>query len=297
MQTLYALDITNLPGLDSHWRRRQSLVAHEGSATTPATIAPELPRGGFTSPLGYWFAAAESWTTVPRLRVEFCDLDAVGEPDPKCGGRSRDGSSRCRRVRACLKAPLEAGRGRTKRAPCPLTLEIDHETARIAVDADTWESVGGTVLLAVAQFWRFGAIDRTLDQLSDWARRDLVTTAGFQSVIRRRRARDLRARFQTLQTLILDLPDFEASLTDPRGDLAGGRSVRLYRMLAARLSLHRWRSEIDERIEVVEAIFDSLVESLNHYQSLAFQIVLELFIVAVLLLDAGLFLVDAFAQR
>ncbi len=86
-------------------------------------------------------------------------------------------------------------------------------------------------------------------------------------------------------------------MTNPRGCLAAGRPVGLYRVLAARLGLNRWRREIDERIEVVEAIFDSLVESLNHYQSLAFQIALELVIVAVLLLDAGLFLVDALAQK
>ena len=109
--------------------------------------------------------------------------------------------------------------------------------------------------------------------------------------------RDLRPARRTLQALILDLPDFEGALTNPRGCLAAGRSVRLYRVLAVRLGLDRWRREIDERIEVVEAIFDSLVESLNHYQSLAFQIALELVIVAVLLLDAGLFLADVVARK
>ncbi|HKI20730.1 MAG TPA: hypothetical protein VKA15_22760, partial [Isosphaeraceae bacterium] len=102
---------------------------------------------------------------------------------------------------------------------------------------------------------------------------------------------------RSLHALILDLPDFEAALTNPQGYLAPGRPVRLYRALAARLGLNRWRHEIDERIEVVEAIFDSLTESLNHLHSLAFQIALELIIVAVLLLDAGLFLADALAQK
>jgi hypothetical protein len=178
-----------------------------------------------------------------------------------------------------------------------LTLEINHEMAKIAVDAETWKSVGETVLLVVAQFWRFGAIDRMLDEFSDWAREDLAAPPGFRSVIRPRRARELRARYRTLQTLILDLPDFEAALTNPRGCLSPGRAISLYRALAARLGLNRWRQEIDERVEVVEAIYDSLAESLNHYQSLAFQIVLELVIVAVLLLDAGLFLADALAWR
>jgi hypothetical protein len=178
-----------------------------------------------------------------------------------------------------------------------LTLEINHERANIRVDRETWESVSEPVLLVVAQFWRFGAIDRKLDELSEWARQDLATTGGLRSVIRPQRARALRARCRTLQELILDLPDFEAALTNPRGCLAAGSAARLYRALAARLGLGRWRDEIDERIEVVEGIFESLAESLNHHQSLAFQIALELIIVAVLLLDAGLFLADALAKK
>jgi len=298
MQTLYALDMTQTPGPGSCWRGRQSSSAQRGSAPERTARYPELPRGGFTSPLGFWFAAAESWTTdVPRLRVEFCELDELGRANPNREGRSRDGTSTCRTARARLKPPPPAGRARARRASLPLTLQINQEMATVEVDADTWESVGETVLLVVAQFWRFGAIDRKLDELSDWARDDLAKTAGFRNVIRPRRARELRALHRTLQTLILDLPDFEAALTNPRGYLAAGRPVRLYRALAARLGLDRWRHEIDERIEVVEAIFDSLTESLNHLQSLAFQIALELIIVAVLLLDAGLFLADALAQK
>jgi len=169
--------------------------------------------------------------------------------------------------------------------------------AMVEVDANTWESVGETVLLVVAQFWRFGAIDRKLDELSSWARDDLAATAGFPTAIRLRRVRDLRLRHRKLQELVLDLPDFEAPLTNPQGYLVATRSVRLFRVLAARLGLNGWRREIDERIEVVEATFDSLAESLNHLQSLTFQIALELVIVAVLLLDAGLFLMDALAQK
>jgi hypothetical protein len=54
---------------------------------------------------------------------------------------------------------------------------------------------------------------------------------------------------------------------------------------------------IDERIEVIESIFDSLTESLNHFQSLAFRIVLELIIVALLLLVVGLYFLDAITRH
>jgi hypothetical protein len=179
----------------------------------------------------------------------------------------------------------------------PLTVEINDQVAVVQVDAATWESVRETVLLVVAQFWRLGAIDRKLDDLSDWVRNDIAATAGFRSAIRQRRARALRTHHRALRALILDLPDFEAPLTNPRGFLASRRSVRLYRLLAARLGVDRWRHEIDERVEVVEATFDSLAESLNHLQALVFQTALELVIVAVLLFDAGLFLMDALAQK
>ncbi len=193
MKTLYALDIVQTTGPVSHWRRRNGLVRPQDSAARPASVNPELPRDGFNSPLGYWFATAESWTTaVPRLRVEFCELDERGQPNFSCDERSRDGASGCRTVRANLKTRSPGGRARTRPPSLPLTLQINHEMAKIGVDALTWESMGETVLLVVAQFWRFGAIDRALDELSGWAHYDLATNVGFRRMIDPRRARELR---------------------------------------------------------------------------------------------------------
>jgi hypothetical protein len=296
MQTLYALDITQTRGACLPWRRQRSAGGRE-SAPEPAVRNWDQPLGGFTSPLGYCFAPAESWTSeLPRLRVDFCDHAEPSRMIASHEDRAYAEASPCRMVRTRLRLPARAGRGRTRQALLPLTLEINPEMARIGVDAETWESVREPVLLVVAQFWRFGAIDHELDELSDWARRDLAASAGLRNVIRPRRARELRAHCRRLQALILELPDFEAALTNPRGCLAAGPPVRLFSALAARLGLNRWRHEVDERIEVVEATLDSLAESLNHYQSLAFQIALELVIVAVLLLDAGLFLTDLLTQ-
>ena len=191
-------------------------------------------------------------------------------------------------------ARLKAAAGRARdpaKSHLPFVLEIDSNVARIGVDAVTWASVSETVLFAIAQFWRLDAIDRSLDDLSDWARTDLEKNTKFTKALTRRRASDLRAHRRALEKLILDLPDFEGSLTNPRRHLHSGRAVEMYRRLCACLDLYRRRREIDERIEVVESIFGSLAESLNHYQSLAFQIVLELAIVALLLLDVGLYLV------
>src|SRR5262249_29454752 len=149
------------------------------------------------------------------------------------------------------------------------------------------------VLFSVAQYWRLAAIDRALDEHSDWARTDLERSVGLTSLLIRRRTRELRTRRRALQKLILDLPDYEGSLTNPRGHLPSRPAVVLYRRLCISLGLNHRRREIDERIEVVESIFDSLTDSLNHSQSLAIQIVLELAIVALLLLDVGLYFFDA----
>jgi hypothetical protein len=293
MQTLHALDLTESKFANQLWRRRHDSRGNSNDARPIPPSDLKLPVQGFPSPFGYWFAESPSWTNEgPRLTVEFSELDErerASDAHHVHVGESRTAS---RTIRTGPKAP--AGRARNPNATIPLSLEIDSNVARIGVGAATWEKVGETVLFTVAQYWRFAAINRALDELSDWARNDLERSTGFIRSLLHRRARALRTRQKTLQKLILDLPDYEGSLTNPRGHLPSRRAVGLYRRLCVSLGLNRQRREIDERIEVVESIFDSLTESLNHSQSLAFQIVLELAIVALLLLDVGLYFFDAF---
>jgi hypothetical protein len=296
MHTLYALDLTRTPEAGSLWRRRGRSIGGGEPAIEPTTWFPGVPRAGFASRLGFWFANAESWaTTLPSLRVEFADHPQLSRTHPRREGRSRNRATNGRAVRAQQRAPV--GRSRSEAFALPVDLEVNSKLARVGVDAATWPSASDAVLLVITQFWRFQEIDRTLDELSDWARQDLERVTSFRGMIGRRRARELRARRRLLQELILDLPDFEGALTNPRGYLPAGRPVRLYHTLVSRLGLDRWRREIDERVEVVEATFDSLAESLDHHQALAFQIVLELVIVAVLLLDAGLFVLETLVRR
>ena len=295
MHTLYALDLTARNEMDSVWRKSQISSGRRTGISADSTIHPDLPGDGFASPFGFWFAPAPSWNVpAPDHRVEFVALQEIG---PLKRGRDEPRalqSSTGRAVRARKRA--SEGRSRSGRAGLPLRIEIDANVARVSVDVDTWIIVGETVLFAVAQYWRFAAINRTLIDLSDWSRRDLATEYTFLSVIARARSRQLRSKRRVLQRTILDLPLVESPLTNPHGHFANGRAVRLYRRLVRWLGLGRLRREIDERIEVVETVLDSLSESLDHCQSLAFQIVLELIIVAVLLVDVGLYFVDAFSK-
>ncbi len=84
MQTLYALDLTDLPGADDLWRVR-------AEAKRPEENRLCLPTDGFASPLGFWFAAAGSWgSVVAPLRVEVRDLGEQDVRDHSGNGKSRN---------------------------------------------------------------------------------------------------------------------------------------------------------------------------------------------------------------
>ncbi len=294
MHTLYALDLTARNEMDSVWRKSQ-IPSGRRTRISFATTHPDLPGDGFASPFGFWFAPAPSWKIpAPAHRVEFVTLEESDRLK-----RRRDEPTahpvEHRRNSSCAKRASE-GRSRSGRSSLPLRIEIDANVARVSVDVETWIIVGETVLFAVAQYWRFAAINRTLIDLSEWSRHDLATEYSFRSVIGRARSRQLRSQRRALQRIILDLPLVESPLTNPHGHFANRRAVHLYRRLGRWLGLGRLRREIDERIEAVETVLDSLSESLDHCQSLAFQIALELIIVAVLLVDVGLYFVDAFSN-
>ncbi len=295
MHTLYALDLTARDEMDSVWRKSQIPSGRRTGISADSTIHPDLPGDGFASPFGFWFAPAPSWK-IPALTtassLSRSKRSIRSSEDATSPGRLQ--SSTGGAVRARKRA--SEGRSRSGRSSLPLRIEIDANDARVSVDVDTWIIVGETVLFAVAQYWRFAAINRTLVELSEWSRHDLATEYSFLGVIKRARSRQLRSQRRTLQRIILDLPLVESPLTNPHGHFANRRVVHLYRRLSRWLGLGRLRREIDERIEVVETVLDSLSESLDHCQSLAFQIALELIIVAVLLVDVGLYFVDAFSN-
>jgi hypothetical protein len=286
--TLYAADLTEILGADGYWRLRRP------STLQTALDHPALPRDGFASPLGFWFATAELWgEAITPLRVKVFNRDEPNSDDHNREIWQPHHTAALRSQQAQLSTTTSDAR--LARSPTSLTLEIDPCTARIRVDADTWQSISQTVLIVISQYWRFLAIDRLLDELAGWSRVDLMK-GQIAGVIQRQRSRELRAHRRTLQALLLDLPDFEVLLTNPRACLAPGRSVRICRALTAQLGLEHWRRAIDERIEVIEAVLDSLAESLNHLEALASQLVLELVIVVLLLLDVGLYTWASFAR-
>jgi hypothetical protein len=224
------------------------------------------------------------------LRIEVFDLKEQDGAELFGAGESYDRGTVSHAYQARLK--LAARADHPSGTSSPLVLHINPTTARIGVESGAWLTISEPVLDVVAQFWRFLAIDRVLDELTDWARGDLKQNSVI-SLLHWHRSRELRAHRRTLQALLLDLPDFEVYLTNARARISPRRWIRIYQALAVQLGLDRHRRAIDERVEVVEAVLDSLADSLNHLQALVFQLVLELAIVSLLLLDVGLYLRDS----
>src|SRR5262249_55821089 len=138
-------------------------------------------------------------------------------------------------------------------------------------------------LVAISIVWRFGAIDRDLDDLSAWTRDRLRVADG--RTARTRRA--LLQRHRDLQALIVDLPSWEGSLDHPSGYFASRNETRLYRRLARQLQLGAWRTRIDERIEILEGAVASLVDDQRHRQLLSWELTLESLILLALVGDIG----------
>jgi hypothetical protein len=166
-------------------------------------------------------------------------------------------------------------------------LEVRPDLARLGISDPDWldPEIAGAVLLAVAQCWRFWALERALDQLTAQAAEDVYRLGQTGIGVRWRRGRRIRHADRALRALMLDLPAFEAPLTDPRGQFATTRGVRLFRRLTRGLSLHSWRERIDERIETLEAVFAAEVEAIRHGELFTCEVVLEALILAVLLAD------------
>jgi hypothetical protein len=74
-----------------------------------------------------------------------------------------------------------------------LHLRIDSTKARIDVERENWLQVSGVVILTVAQFWRFVAIDRSLDEFVNWVRGHLTTNGFFKRLRPSARASFARA--------------------------------------------------------------------------------------------------------
>ena len=91
------------------------------------------------------------------------------------------------------------------------------------------------------------------------------------------------------ESVVIDLPCFEGPLLDPQGYFATRRAARLFKTLVNRLELERWQTVIDElHRDHRYATFDALADERRHLDSLTWEIVLEVLILAALVGDIAI---------
>jgi hypothetical protein len=278
MTRLRASDISLLRGADPLWRRRSSGLAGEGGCEPYELVARHgLPRRGFASPLGFWFAPAGDWTNPPPYRLEVAPTRRPGARVH--AGDGMPGIAEGRRLGVVVAPPRRPG---VSEPPPPMALEVAGRSARIEVDEAAWPEARAAGLLAVATCWRLEALDGALDRLTDRARMTLERPGRSAQARRDEPGSCWQALHREAYALILDLPEFEGPLTDPSSFLPSREAARLYRRLCGRLGLFAWRDRLDERAEVLEGLLETLTAGRDHRQAIALQIGLEALIIAVL---------------
>ncbi len=284
MSTLRASDLSLLRGADPLWRRRPSGPAGEDACEPYELVAQHsLPRRGFASPMGFWFAPAEDWASPPPYRLELAPSRRPGAMIR--AGAGIPGAAEGRRLRVVV---VGASRPGASSGPPPrMALEVASRSARIEVDEAAWPEAREASLLAVATCWRLEALDGALDRLTDDARMMLGRRSRTGPARLAGRGPSWRALHHDGQALILDLPEFEGPLTDPARFVPSREMARLYRRLCRGLGLFAWRDRIDERAEVLEGILETLSTGRDHRQSIALQVALEILIIALLATDVA----------
>jgi hypothetical protein len=267
MRTLLATDLARAEARDDSWQ--QSRVACQSR-----------PSGEWVTSVGYAFAERSIPPAVDALHVIILALDQMRTlPEDDCGASpfGCDTQTRTRR-RFTLETPQGA-----------IVVEVGRSRARVGIEKSRWIACAAPILLAISMCWRFDEIERNLDELTAWTRRQLQGQ-GRDGRLPRIHGRELDHRRRALQTLVVDLPCFEGSLDDPGGYFLSRDETGLYRRLARRLELAAWRTRLDERIEIVEAAVAALVDEHRHRQLLHWEMAVESLILLALLSDIGIHL-------
>ncbi len=259
VRTLVATDLAKAATRDDSWRRlcRVASVAETGPWTTSA---------------GHQFAEGSIAAASMDLHVL---VVSPGEMGP------------------CVGAETAAARGPVRLATPEgeLVIELDRDRARLRIEPSAWSACAAPVLLAISIGWRLAEIERRLDELSEWSRGQLGR--GGELLLGGSSGKALDRCHREIKALILDLPCCEGALDDPGGFFGSRDERRLFRRLVRRLGLDGWRTRVDERVEIVEAAVDSLVDGHRHRQGLRYAAVFECLILAALLADIAIHLLSS----
>ncbi len=198
---IQAIDLWGNPAYRVLWRSRTRSDPEGGGSHG-------LPSAGYGSPMGYWLSAAGDPPVAGQggLTIVFAAPGDESLPPPASLAQAPDGTRSRPLQTVRIKNPT-AGEG-------DVMLTIGAGGARVVATPAAWKTLAEPVLLAVAQYWRFSALDAELARLTELAHGDLphATMPGPSTL---KASAKLTENARAARALLLDLPHFEGPLTDP----------------------------------------------------------------------------------
>ena len=162
-----------------------------------------------------------------------------------------------------------------------LVLAVGPAGAEVFTSPAAWEALSEPVLLVVAQYFRFQAVDQALARLGEEARRDHAhaAMAGLRTWRQQRR---LVANGCEVLDLASDWAHFAGLYSDPARYCTSDRAAEEYATLADALNFEGWCERIDYRLENVQEAYEVIVDKLFHYKLFAWGMALEAAIVVLI---------------
>ncbi len=262
---LHGLDLTRNP----RWRGE---LWPDGMPGMLGEESTHLSADGFASPMGF----------------RFCVPASPDEPGNALRVTVHDRSDRSAIARARSRRRTRSTLVRTVSVPAPnprhgeLTLVIGTEGADVFASEAAWEALAEPVLLIIAQYARYGAVEQRLLAMQDQACRDHrhTATAGLRTL--RERGRLVRAACD-VRDLVSDWTYFAGPVADPRRPCSSQEALEACTALAEALDIDAWAEAIDEIASDVEQTYGTISDRLFEYRLFMWGMVMEVIIIGLII--------------
>jgi hypothetical protein len=153
--------------------------------------------------------------------------------------------------------------------------------AEVFADDAAWAALAEPVLLCVAQYARYCAIERRFLGLQAQARRDHHHAVALD-------LRSLRAWKRLINTSlevrgwVSDWTYFSGPTADPRRDCTSEQALEACEMLTEELDIDTWAQGIDELVLDVENTYETVSDKLFHYRLFLWGLSVEVVVVGLI---------------
>ena len=257
--TLTAKDLVGLPEYRTLW------FPGQGDDVGPPG---DLPEGRYASPMGYWFYPTDDDSIVPD--AVFLTVRERRVPETPMVQASR--GCRARKVVTLRSPHPEAG---------PLTLAIGGtSSAEVIASPAAWSEYSEAVLLAVTQYARLHAIEKSLGEVYTLFRSQESASA-VPSLWRWLRQGAILMGADTFGETVYDWGHFTGPQLDPAHYMRSSRSIGAYRYLADGIGIPGWCQRLEKMIDEIDSGYESMLDKLFHYKLFALGMGVELCILGV----------------